>query len=211
MGRDLTGIMLPKSESKEELFRVEKLLERVAHKDVVETEHISIIPLIETTKGIVNISEIVSASKKVIAVAYGAVDFAKDMGVDLSPEGIELLYARSRIAIAAKAARVQAIDTPWVGLIDKQGLEKDAKIAKQLGFNGKMLIHPSQIVLVNRTFSPSNEEIEYAKKVVETFEEAKVKGLGAFSLDGRMIDAASFQQAKDVLSMAEGISREGKK
>jgi len=138
------------------------------------------------------------------------VDFTRDMGINLSREGTELFYARSHIAVAARAAEVQAIDTPWIDVADREGLVQDSERGRQLGFRGKLLIHPSQIEPVNKVFSPSEDEVEYAGKVVEAFSEAEAKGLGAISLDGKMIDVANFRQAQDLIALAEAIAQKGR-
>ena len=208
--KDLDGLMLPKTESKEDIFEAQKLIDDIKREKELEPGDITIIPLIETARGVINAYEIATASKRVIALSFGAVDFTRDMGTTISKEGIELLYARSKIAVAARASGIQAIDTPWIDLADKEGLIRDAKLAHQLGYNGKLLIHPDQIEPVNRVFSPSKEDIDYATKVVKVFEEAKAKGLGATSLEGKMIDFANYHQAKYILSLVEAINKREK-
>lgn len=201
----LVGVVLPKVESKDDILQIARLIDQKEKEKGIEPASQLLIPILETAKGVLNAYEIATASRRVIAVAFGAVDFARDMGISLSREGTELLYARSRIAISARAARVQAIDTPWIDITDKEGLVQEAKMARQLGFRGKLLIHPSQIEPVNRFFSPSESEVEYAKKVVEAFQRAEARGLGAISLEGKMIDIANFRQAEELLSLAEAI------
>jgi len=112
--------------------------------------------------------------------------------------------------VAARAAEVQAIDTPWIDVADREGLVQDSERGRQLGFRGKLLIHPSQIEPVNKVFSPSEDEVGYARKVVEAFSEAEAKGLGAISLDGKMIDVANFRQAQDLIALAEAIAQKGR-
>ncbi len=209
--KGITGIMIPKVESRNEVLEVEKIIEELERKRGLEPGSVVLIPTIESAKGVVNAYEIASASKRVIALGFGAVDFTRDMGVSLSKEGTELFFARSYVAIAARAAGVLAIDTVFTDIADREGLIKDAMLAKQLGFKGKFLIHPSQIEPVNRIFSPSEKEIEYAKKVVQAFKEAEARGLGAASLEGRMIDIAVYKQAEDLLKLAEAIAEKEKR
>lgn len=207
----LDGIILPKSDSKADILKVQGLIGKVEKKRGLDSS-CSIVPLIETAKGVLNVDEIASAGKRVIALSFGAVDYARDMGIDLSPEGIELLYPRSKIAVAAKAASIQAIDTPFVDIMNKEGLVEDSRLARKLGFKGKLVIHPSQIDAVNQIFSPTVEQIEYARKVIAAFKEAEEMGSGAVSLGGKMIDAANFRQSEDLLSLAEAIAeRKSKK
>ena len=209
--RGLAGIMLPKDESKEDVLEAEKIIEKLERERGLEPGSIVLIPTLETAKGVVNVYEIATASKRVVAIGFGAVDFTRDMGTSLSKEAVELFYARSKCSIAARAAGVQALDTVFIDLADKEGLIKDSQLAKQLGFKGKFLIHPSQIDPVNKVFSPSTGEVEYAKKVVNTFKEAEARGLGAASLEGRMIDIAVFRQAEDLLALAEAIAEKERK
>jgi len=203
----LHGIVLPKAESKDDVLETEKLIAVLEKERGLEAGSLVIIPTLETARGVMNAYEIAMASQRVVAIAFGAVDFTRDMGINLSGEGTELLYARSRIAVAARAAEVQAIDTPWIDVADREGLVRDSERGRQLGFRGKLLIHPSQIEPVNRVFSPSEDEVEYARKVVEAFSEAEAKGLGAISLEGKMIDVANFRQAQDLIALAEAIAQ----
>ena len=209
--KGVTGIMLPKVESREEVIEAEKIIEELEKKRGLEVGSVRLIPTLETAKGVINAYEIAASSRRVVAIGFGAVDFTRDMGTSLSKEGTELFFARSLVAIAARAAGVQALDTVFIDLADKEGLIKDSMLAKQLGFKGKFLIHPSQIEPVNRIFSPSEKEIEYAKKVVNAFKEAEAKGLGAASLEGRMIDIAVYKQAQDLLTLAEAIAEKEEK
>lgn len=209
--KGLEGIVLPKVETKEDVLKSEEIIEKLEKERGLEVGSIVLIPTIETAKGVVNAYEIASASKRVVAIGFGAVDFTRDMGTSLSKDGTEIFFARSQTAIAARAAGVQALDTVFIDLADREGLIKDAQLAKQLGFKGKFLIHPSQIEPVNRVFSPTTSEIEYAKKVVEAFKKAEEMGLGAASLEGRMIDIAVFRQAQDLLALAEAIAEKERK
>jgi len=119
----------------------------------------------------------------------------------------ELLYARSHIVNVSKAVGIQAIDTLYLSLLtDRERVSNELKIASQLGFTGKQCIHPAQVVPVNRTFSPSDNEVDYASRLIEAFEEAEAKGMGTISFEGKMIDRMSFLQAKDLLGKKESMS-----
>ncbi len=201
------AIMLPKSESRDDVSKLEKLIEsEEREKRLAET---GIIPLIESARGVLNVNEIVTASERLIAVGFGAADYMRDLGLSyfsLSPEQTEILYARSRIALASRLAEVPAIDTPFLGLItDKEGLIKESRIALSLGFKGKMCIHPAHIEPINQIFSPSEKDVNLAKKIVEAYEKAKAIGLGAISVEGRMIDEATYKIAKEILMTYEII------
>jgi citrate lyase subunit beta/citryl-CoA lyase len=198
----LRGIVLPKAESANDVAALAAELEKR------ETRPLTIIPLLETAKGIVNAYAIAGASPRVVAVALGGVDFAREMGVSLTPEGRELFFARAQVAVAARAAEVLALDSPCIEVGDRVRLIAESQLARQLGYRGKLLIHPSQIGPVHEVFSPTAGEIADARKITEAFEQARQQGLGAISLDGKMIDEANYRQAQDLLAAAEGMKRD---
>jgi len=203
----LHGIVLPKSESAEDVAALVAQLEWRERDRSLDSGTLAIIPILESAKGIVNAYTIAMASPRVAAVALGGVDFSRDMGVDLTPEGRELWYARAQVAVAARAAGVLAIDTPCIDVNNREQLTNESRAARQLGFRGKLLIHPTQIGPVHEVFSPAEDDVAYARKVVEAFEQAQQQGQGAISLDGKMIDVANYRQAKDLLASAEAITR----
>ena len=202
----LVGIVLPKVESRDDVLAFARLIDQQEKKKGKEPGSLLLIPILETAKGVLNAYEVSMASQRIIAICFGALDYARDMGVTLSREGTELLYARSRLAISARAAGVQAIDTPWIDIADEEGLVREAEMARRLGFRGKLLIHPGQIEPVNRVFSPSQPEVEYATEVVAAFQASNARGVGAISLEGKMIDIANFRQAEDLLALVEAIA-----
>ncbi len=208
----LDGIVLAKTEARSGVLELGGMLGEAEKNRGLELGSLRIVPLVETAKGVVNVYEIASASERVVAVGFGAGDYYRDLGrsvASLSPEQTELLYARSQIVIGSRAAGVQAIDTVFFGLLtDREGFTKETQLALQLGFKGKLLVHPTQIETANRIFSPSPEEAEYAKGVVGAFEEAQARGLGAISFEGKMIDYMSYQQAKDLVSFVELVADE---
>lgn len=201
----LNGVVLPKVESRDEVLEAERLITALEKERGLEPGSLALVPSLESALGVVNAYEIATASRRTVALAFGALDFTRDMGTSLSREGTEVFYARSRIAIVARAAGIQAIDTPWIDIADQEGLVQEAKTVRQLGFRGKLLIHPSQIEPVNRVFSPSEDELDYARKVVKAFKEAEAEGVGAISLEGKMIDIANFRQAQNLIAWAEAI------
>ncbi len=205
----LDGLMLAKTETKSDIVELDSMLEETEKGWGLEPRSLKVVPLIESAKGVINAYEIASASERIIAVAFGAGDYYRDLGrgASFSPEQTELLYARSRIVNCSVAAGVQAIDTVFFGLLtDREGLMKETMLALQLGFKGKLLIHPTQIEPVNKAFSPSPDEVEYARRVVEAFEEAQARGLGATSFKGKMIDYMNYKQAKDLVRLVEFIA-----
>ncbi len=196
----LDGIVLPKSESAADVQQAAALLEQEEKTRKLAAGRIQIVPLLETARAVACAGAIAAAHARVQAVAFGGVDFSRDMGVELTRAGDELAHARARIALMAHAEGRFAIDTPWIDVHDADGLIQHAQTARQLGFHGKLLIHPGQVDPVNRTFSPSPEAVAAARKIVEAFQAADRNGAGAISLDGKMIDAANYQQARDLLA-----------
>ncbi|RLF56936.1 MAG: hypothetical protein DRN25_07280, partial [Thermoplasmata archaeon] len=143
--------------------------------------------------------EIVKSSDRIVAIAFGAEDFTRDIGGEKSWDS--LLYARSRLVTVAKAFGVQALDTVYSDINDIDGLIEETKRIIKMGFDGKGAIHPEQIGYIHECFTPSKEDIEYAKKVMKAIEEAKKKGLGAVSLDGKMIDEPVVKRAERILRL----------
>lgn len=203
----LDSVMVPKSETEKDIRRIDELLEKSEQEKGLEKGRITLIPLIETAKGVINANGIASASERVISLGFGAVDFTADTRIRPSKENIELLYPRAHLSIIAHAYGLQPIDTPWVNIQDVEGLLEDCKMARKLGYTGKMAIHPIQLKYINEAFSPSKDEIEYAKKVLEAFKDTATSGLGAISLDGKMIDHANLRQAEETLRLAELIEK----
>lgn len=211
----LDGIMLAKTETRDDVVKLTRMLGETEKASRLEPGSLTIVPLIESAKGVMNSFKIASASERVIAVTFGAGDYYRDLGRDvssLSPEQTELLYARSQIVNASQAAGIQAIDTPFLGLLtDRESFMKETNLASQLGFKGKLLIHPAQIEFVNKKFSPTQDETEYARGLVQAFEQAQARGLGATSFRGKMIDYMSYKQARSLLSLIELIAKREKK
>ena len=213
--KGLDGVMLPKTETKEDVIKLDQLLGEEEKRKGLETNSIDILPLVESPKGVQNIFDIVSASSRIIGVSFGVLDFLREMGVVFAVTRLSseeyyplILYARSRVSQAAKIAGIEAIDTPFFGLlIDIKGLIEESEKVKLLGFTGKQLIHPRHIEPVNRIFAHSEEDVNYAKSIVAAYEEAKAKGLGATSFGGRMIDYATYRTGMDMISQAEAIAK----
>ncbi|UCF56356.1 MAG: CoA ester lyase [Deltaproteobacteria bacterium] len=215
MVKGLDGIMLPKTEKKDDIIRLDQFLTEEEERKGLQSNCIDIIALVESPGGVQNIFDIVSASSRIVGVSFGAGDFLREMGVGFAITRLSfeeyyplILYARSRISQAAKIAGIEAIDTPFFGLlIDTKGLTKESEKVKMLGFTGKQLIHPRHIGPVNKVFTPSEEDVGYAKSIVGSYEEAKAKGLGAASFGGRMIDYAMYKMGMDLILKAEAIAK----
>ena len=201
----LTGLVMPKAELHRDIVELQQAisLRQGQRKDAMR--ELMLVAQIESALGLLHAYQL-AAAPGVTALAFGALDYARDLGISLSSEGTELLYPRSHISVAARAAEVRAIDTPWFDIEDQEGLLRETQQARQLGFDGKLLIHPRQIEVVNSIFSPLESEIIAARKVIEAFEQAESQGMGAVSLEGKMIDVASYKLAKDIVDRARAIT-----
>lgn len=199
-GLDIKGIMLPKA-SIESVKALDKYLDE-------NDLSYSVIGLIETAIGLELSFEILSASKKIMGVLLGAEDLTLDLGARRTKESEEIQYARSRIIAVSKALQIEAIDTPFTDTDDYEGLKIDALNAKDLGMTGKALISPRHVDIVNDIFAPSEKEINHALRVVEGVKAANEKGLGAFSLDGKMVDAPIIKRALNLLKMSGDYKEE---
>jgi citrate lyase subunit beta/citryl-CoA lyase len=171
---------------------------------------VRLIPLIESALGLENAFAIAASSKRVAALFLGAEDLTADLRAPRTREGREIEYARGRIVCAARAAGVEALDTPFTDVNDMEGLRQDALLARSLGFSGKAVISPRHVDCVNEMFSPGPGEIEYARRVFDSIKTAKEQGKGAIALDGKMIDAPIVERARIVLESARelGIKHE---
>ena len=204
IGNELDGIVLPKIGTSKEVMQVIDKIHMIASKRKL-TPRIQIIPSIETAKGVVNANSIASAHEDVVALVFGVFDYLYDMDIDTEyDESISYNYARSKIPVDAKAAGIDALDGIWQKVSDLDGLAMDATVAKNLGYSGKTLIHPSHINPVHDIFRPTKKQIEWAKKVLASLQDSIEKGnpKGAILLDGKMIDAVHYKQAKAVLNAA---------
>ena len=206
---EVYGVSVGKVESPWEIVQLSSILDVLEKKAGLQVGHIRIIPWLEGAKAIMLAYEIALSSPRIVGVAFGAEDFSNDMGIQRTEEGDEVAFPRARVAVAAHAAEVLGFDTPYVNFRDPEGLQRDVQVALRLGFKGKFAIHPSQLDAINSMFSPSSEEIEYARRVVEAFEEAESRGSGATSLDGKMIDVPIVKRARNLLAQADLIADRG--
>jgi citrate lyase subunit beta/citryl-CoA lyase len=207
MVKELACIMLPKVESPEQIREINHRLLALEEERGMPPGAVSMIPLIESASGVQSIFPILSERTdpaRVLTAAFGAADYSLDLGIEITKQGLELIYPRSRIAVACRAAHIEPpLDTPFmIDLKDMEGLKADAMRAKLLGFQGKLCIHPNQIEPCNAIFSPTKEEIQYAERVIQAFEEAEAGGVGAIQLDGRFIDYPVVERARRTLEMA---------
>ena len=205
-GDSLDAIMVPKVNRPEDLHAVSMLLSQLE----LEKGKIKLEAQIESAEGLTNVDSIASATSRLEALHFGPGDFAASVSMPQTSIGVmdewddvypghRFHYAMQRIVVAARAAGVRVLDGPVANYSDEEGLRRSCMIARSLGFDGKWCIHPAQIAVVNETFSPTDREVEWAKKVVAAYEEANATGSGSVSVDGHMVDAASIKLARNTL------------
>lgn len=201
----IAGFMYPKSTKGEDVYFVGKLLETIEYEKGFPIGTFKLIPLIETAGAVVNIKEICTACTRVVAVAFGCEDYVTDLGGKHDAEGQSIFYARNAIVNAARATGVLPIDTVHIKVHDLEDLERNLVISKNLGFEGMLVLNPKELPLVNQYFSPSEEEIAWAEKMVQLTAEAKAEGKGVAVKDGKFIGPPMLKMAKAILAKNEII------
>jgi citrate lyase subunit beta/citryl-CoA lyase len=202
---ELSGVNLPKVESAQDIRDIDVLIREQELEHGVKAGTIALIPAVESARSVLRCEEICRASTRLTAIALGADDYTADLGVHRTREGRELDYARQVMVVCARAAVILALDTPFADFGDEEGLVRESEWVRSLGFRGKYLIHPSQIGPVNRVFRPSEEEVAYAHRIVQAFEEALTRGEGVVQVDGRAVDAPVAKRARALIELAEAI------
>jgi len=205
---NLTGVMLPKTQSAAQVREADRLLADLEKKQGLCCGVIKLLPQIESARGILKAYQIARASKRINSLSFGAADYVLDTGVIPGETGIELLYPRSHLVLASRAAGIAApIDTVYTRFRDLKGLAREARQVRKLGFCGKLVIHPGQVIPVNNIFSPTIGEIANAREVVNVFTLAEAKGLASIDLNGKFVDYPIANQAKRLLDWAETIAK----
>lgn len=190
----LDGVVLPKVTAGVDVERVSKFL-------TDRDRTVPVFALIETARGVLAAAEI-AAVPATDALVFGAEDLAADIGATRTPEGTEVLYARQRVVIAAAAHDCAAIDTLHTDFEDEAGLREDTAVARRLGYDGKLAVHPGQIDPIHEAFAPDEAEVAWAERVLEAKREADTNGRGAFEVDGEMIDRPLIERAERLLELA---------
>ena len=199
----LVGICIPKVESPGDIATVSDMLTEFELKASLPAGSIWVQPIIETAIGLLHAEQIAGCDTRVLALAFGAEDFALDMGIDRLDAAAELDQARWHVSVAARAAGVLAVDCVYPRIDDEDGLIQETTRAKQMGYQGKLIIHPRQIEAVHSAFAPTRREIEDAQHTVEAYEAARLEWKGVTALDGRMIDEPVVERARRLLAAAE--------
>ncbi len=216
-GDRLEIVMIPKVQRPEDLHVAATLLSQIEMAVGLEAGKVELEAQIESAEGLVNVDGIASATERLTALHFGPGDFAASVRMpqtnigtmdewDEAYPGHRFHYAMQRIVVAARARGLRALDGPVADYRDEEGLRESCLISRSLGFDGKWCIHPAQIEAVNEVFSPTEREVEWARKVVAAYEEASAAGTGAISVDGQMIDAASIKMAQNTLDQVSGTT-----
>ena len=195
-------IRLPKTETAQDIIDVDAVIERVERENGIEIGTTKMMAAIESAEGVLNAREIAKASTRLIGIALGAEDYVTNMKTRRYPDGQELFFARSMILHAARAAGIVALDTVYSDVNNTEGFQDEVRRIKQLGFDGKSVINPRQIPLVNEIYAPTEKEIQNAKEVIWAIREAEAKGSGVIALKGKMIDKPIVERAERVIALA---------
>ena len=202
----LTGVRLPKADSPDTIRTVDALITRLEHERGLAPGSIAIGPSLESAKGVWFAYDILSASKRITSVTCGTAqdgDLQTDLGYTFSPQADEVLYLRSRVLLAARAAGVEhVLDGSYANVRDAAGLRVNCESARRLGYRGRSVIHPGQIATVNEVFKPTAQELDYYRRVIVAFDEAVDRGSAATTVDGKLVDYAMVGMAKRVLAWA---------
>lgn len=206
------AIRIPKTESARDVKLVENALDFAEREFTRPEKSVLIMAAIESARGVMKALDICEASERLFGIALSGGDYTKDLQTHISGTGIELMGARQNLVIAARAAGVQCFDTVYTDLNDMEGFRRDVETIHLMGFDGKSIINPRQIDIVHEIYTPSEQDVIFAEKVVREIDEKKAQGTGVFTVDGKMIDIAFYDGAKRILALAEasGVYREKK-
>lgn len=196
------GYVIPKVQDSMDLINVDQILTDIEHQHGWPLLGIRLLAVVETAIGIMNLKEIAGSTSRLDAILFGAEDLAGDIGATRTDEGWEVFYARSAVVTTCAAFGLQAIDTVFVDLTNPERLEADCAFAQRMGYLGKMAIHPRQLPIINRVFTPSDEEVAAAQRIIDAFTEHQKAGAGVFELDGKMVDMPMVRVAHRVLARA---------
>ena len=206
VAKGVDGIVLPKVETSAQLRSVDWVVSQLEREKRLPAGGIDIIPIIETGKGVANVHDIASAGTRIKRLSFGAGDYTKDMAMRWTRHEGELAHARSEIAVASRAAGLEApLDTVWIHIKETDGCIKSAELVCDMGYQGKLCIHPDQVDPVNAVFTPSDDDVDFAEKVVKAFEEAEAQGLASIQVDGYFVDYPIVDQAQRTLDLIEKI------
>jgi citrate lyase subunit beta/citryl-CoA lyase len=204
---ELSGLVVPKVESAEEMEDIERVVAGREKALGLEPGRVEVVPIIETALGLWRAYDIARGSSRIKSLHFGAGDFTRDVGIDWTRDEAELAYARSRLVVVSRAAGISPpTDSVWVRLDDEEGFVESAQRARRMGFQGKSCIHPKQVPLANRVFSyVSPEELAQATRIVEAFAQAQASGSASIRVDGQFVDYPLVENAKRVIELHAGV------
>ena len=208
VGPGVQGLRLPKVDSAETVMRVDDWISQAEAQAGIELGSLPLVCNIETARGVWYAEHIATACPRVLALAFGEVDFGRDVGTTVTPERLETLYARSRLVLASRMAGIRPpVEGVYSQLANDAGLERTTQQSRALGFFGRSVIHPRQVPIINRIFTPSTEELSWARRVVEAATNAEQRGSGALQLeDGEFVDVPVVRRAEALLQLADALA-----
>lgn len=203
------GIILPKVESAADIDKVDWVMRELERKAGLEVGRIDLLPIIETGKGVANARQICAAGGRMRCVSFGAGDYTRDMAMEWTLSEHECGPARAEIVLASRIAGLEPpIDTVWIHLKDDDGLRSSAQLVKEMGFQGKLCIHPDQVETIHSVFTPSADEVAQARRIVSAFEASEAEGSASIQLDGYFIDYPIVERARRQLALADAAGIE---
>ena len=197
------AIRIPKTERPEDVRTVEGRIEAAEKEFGIPEGRTLIMAAIESARGVMKALDICEASERLFGIALSGGDYTKDLQTHITGTGIELMGARQNMIIAARAAGVQCFDTVYTNLDDMEGFRRDVETIHLMGFDGKSIINPRQITIVHEIFTPTPKDIIFAEKVVKEIDDKKARGIGVFTVDGKMIDIAFYDGARRIIALAK--------
>ena len=197
------SIRIPKTESAKDVYLVEKEVIQAEKEFGIPEGRTLIMAAIESARGVMRALDICEASERLFGIALSGGDYTKDLQTHITGTGLELMGARQNMVIAARAAGVQCFDTVYTDLDNMEGFKQDVETIHLMGFDGKSIINPRQISVVHEIFTPKQKDIIFAEKVVREIDDKKAKGIGVFTVDGKMIDIAFYDGAKRTIELAK--------
>jgi citrate lyase beta subunit len=201
------GVVIPKVENASQVLWASRIIDSFENQRGWPAREIKLLVVVESARGIVNLAEIASSTSRLQGIIFGAEDFAGDIGATRTREAWEVFYARSAVVTYAAAFDLQAIDMVFIDFKNSEGLYRESLQGAGMAFSGKQIIHPNQVEPVQKAFTPSDEAVAYARRVMAAFEEHQAAGKGAFALDGKMIDAPIIKSAERVLERARAARK----
>lgn len=207
---DVAGIVVPKAEDPDVLRRLDGALTAVEVDRGLEVGTLDVVPLIESARGVFEAHAVLTAAERIRGLLFGSGeqgDLVVDLGVEWTPDGSGLLYARSQVVLAARLAQVQPLDAVFMDFRNLDALRVECELARRTGYEGKTAIHPAQVPVINEVFTPDEAEVAHHQRVVDAFEQALKEGAASINLDGKMVDYAVARVARSRLARAEAARR----